>query len=80
MILGSSSIMLFFENSTQTVEMINIETNGNIGRIASINGRILPVRFLYDLDKSDNQKYILSIELTLKDSEVCSVNIYIIMR
>lgn len=47
--LGSIDRMSFCENMTQTVVIINIATNGIIGRIASINGLIFPVRFLYDL-------------------------------
>lgn len=45
-IRGSFAAMSFLENSTQTVEIINMETKGINGRIASINGRIFPVRSL----------------------------------
>lgn len=46
---GSFVIMSFVENHTHTVVMMNITTKGINGRMASMNGRIFPVRFWYDL-------------------------------
>lgn len=51
-IRGSLAKMLFLEYITHTVVIINRVTNGNNGRIASINGLIFPVRFVYDLQKA----------------------------
>lgn len=44
--------MWFFESVTHKVVMMNNVTKGNNGRTASMNGRIFPVRFLYDLQKA----------------------------
>lgn len=44
--LGSYDKIWLFENITQTVVIINNPPNGYRGRIASKNGRILPVLFL----------------------------------
>lgn len=48
-IRGCLDKMSFLENTTHTVVMINNVTKGNNGRMASINGLIFPVRFVYDL-------------------------------
>lgn len=45
-ILGSRETILFLENRTHTVVIMNKDTNGIKGRMASMNGLIFPVRFL----------------------------------
>lgn len=48
-IRGSLETISFLEKSIQRVVIMKSDTKGIKGRIASMNGRIFPVRFLYDL-------------------------------
>lgn len=57
-ILGSLSIILLGEWTTQIVEIEKSTARGSRGLMASRNVRILPVLSLYDLDMA---KYILLI-------------------
>lgn len=59
---GSFETILFLEYSTHIVVIANKDRKGISGRIASINGRIFPVRFLYDLQKQFSLLDILSFE------------------
>lgn len=67
--LGSIDRMSFCENITQMVVITNIDTNGIIGRIASINGLIFPVRFLYDL------KIHIIIRMNICNKYICRANL-----
>lgn len=48
-IRGSFETISFLEKRVHKVVIMNRDTKGIKGRMASMNGRIFPVRFLYDL-------------------------------